>query len=44
MVTVQIRMTEQQLKFIDRLARKGIYEGRCSAVRDAARRYITKRA
>ena len=38
METVQIRLTEKQIKNIDVLVRKGIYPNRSEAVRDAVRR------
>lgn len=40
METVQIRLTEKQLKNIDILVRKGVYPNRSEAVRDAVRRLV----
>jgi len=38
METIQIRLTEQQVKGLDRLVKTGIYASRGEAVRDAVRR------
>lgn len=38
METVQIRLTEKQIKNIDVLVRRGIYPNRSEAVRDAVRK------
>jgi len=38
METMQIRLTERQIKTIDVLVRKGIYPNRSEAVRDAVRK------
>jgi len=38
METVQIRLTEKQIKNIDVLVRRGVYPNRSEAVRDAVRK------
>ena len=38
METVQIRLTEKQIRVIDVLVRKGVYPNRSEAVRDAVRK------
>jgi len=38
METVQIRLTEKQIKNIDVMVRKGVYPNRSEAVRDAVRK------
>ena len=38
MSTVQIRLTETQLKEIDGLVKEGVYPNRSEAVRDAVRK------
>ena len=40
MNTVQIRLTEKQVKNIDVLVKKGIYPNRSEAVRDAVRKLV----
>lgn len=40
METVQIRLTEKQIKSIDGLVRKGVYPNRSEAVRDAVRKLV----
>ncbi len=40
METVQIRLTEKQIKSIDVLVRRGIYPNRSEAVRDAVRQLV----
>ena len=40
MMTVQIRLTEKQLRTIDHLVRKGVYPNRSEAVRDAVRSLV----
>ncbi len=40
METVQIRLTEKQIKNIEVLVKKGIYPNRSEAVRDAVRRLV----
>ncbi len=40
MQTMQIRLTEKQLKTVDVLIRKGVYPNRSEAVRDAVRRLV----
>jgi len=40
METVQIRLTEKQLRHLDVLVRKGIYPNRSEAVRDAVRKLV----
>jgi len=40
METVQIRLTEKQIKNIEILVKKGIYPNRSEAVRDAVRRLV----
>lgn len=38
METVQIRLTEKQIKVVDVLVRKGVYPNRSEAIRDAVRK------
>jgi len=38
MATVQIRLTDNQLREIDGLVQKGVYPNRSEAVRDAVRK------
>ncbi len=40
MQTMQIRLTEKQIKRVDALVKKGIYPNRSEAVRDAVRRLV----
>jgi len=40
MSTVQIRLTEKQIKVLDLFVRKGTYPNRSEAVRDAVRKLI----
>ena len=40
METVQIRLTEKQLKNLDVLVKKGTYPNRSEAVRDAVRKLV----
>lgn len=40
METVQIRLTEKQIKNIETLVKKGVYPNRSEAVRDAVRRLV----
>ena len=40
MMTVQIRLTERQLKAIDVLVKRGVYPNRSEAVRDAVRSLV----
>ncbi len=40
METVQIRLTEKQIRNIEGLVKKGIYPNRSEAVRDAVRRLV----
>lgn len=40
METVQIRLTDKQIKNIDVLVRKGVYPNRSEAVRDAVRKLV----
>jgi len=40
METVQIRLTEKQIKNIEVLVKKGVYPNRSEAVRDAVRRLV----
>ena len=40
MATVQIRLTEKQIKLIDALIRKGTYPNRSEAVRDSVRKLV----
>ena len=42
MMTVQIRLTEKQLKSIDQLVKKGVYPNRSEAVRDAVRTLVNE--
>jgi Arc/MetJ-type ribon-helix-helix transcriptional regulator len=38
METVQIRLTEKQIRIVDTLIRKGVYPNRSEAIRDAVRK------
>ena len=40
MSTVQIRLTEKQIKSLDAYVRRGLYPNRSEAVRDAVRKLI----
>jgi Arc/MetJ-type ribon-helix-helix transcriptional regulator len=40
MMTIQIRLTKEQITDIDKLINKGIYPNRSEAIRDAVRRLI----
>ena len=40
METVQIRLTEKQIRSIDTLVKKGVYPNRSEAVRDAVRKLV----
>ncbi len=40
METVQIRLTEKQIRYIDVLVRRGVYPNRSEAVRDAVRKLL----
>jgi Arc/MetJ-type ribon-helix-helix transcriptional regulator len=40
METVQIRLTEKQIKNIESLVKKGVYPNRSEAVRDAVRKLV----
>ena len=40
METVQIRLTDKQIKNIEGLVKKGVYPNRSEAVRDAVRRLV----
>ena len=40
MTTVQIRLTEKQIKNIDKLVKNGIYPSRSEAIRDSVRKLI----
>jgi len=40
METIQIRLTEKQIKSIDTLVKRGIYPNRSEAVRDAVRKLV----
>jgi len=42
MNTIQIRLTKEQIKKIDKIIRKGYYPSRSEAVRDATRKLIEK--
>jgi len=44
METVQIRLTEKQIKSIDLLIKKGIYPNRSEAIRDAVRKLMHERS
>ena len=41
MFTVQIRLTEKQIKSIDVFVRRGVYPNRSEAVRDAVRKLVS---
>ena len=40
METVQIRLTDKQIRSIDTLVKKGVYPNRSEAVRDAVRKRV----
>ena len=40
METIQIRLTEKQIKNIDHLVKRGVYPNRSEAVRDAVRKLV----
>jgi Arc/MetJ-type ribon-helix-helix transcriptional regulator len=40
METIQIRLTEKQIKAIGTLVKRGVYPNRSEAVRDAVRRLV----
>ena len=40
METVQIRLTEKQIRNIETLVKKGVYPNRSEAVRDAVRKLV----
>ncbi|MBI4019003.1 MAG: ribbon-helix-helix protein, CopG family [Candidatus Aenigmarchaeota archaeon] len=40
MATVQIRLTEKQIKQIDELVEQGVYPNRSETVRDAVRKLV----
>ncbi len=40
METVQIRLTDKQIRNIETLVKKGVYPNRSEAVRDAVRRLV----
>ena len=42
MSTVQIRLTEKQIRLIDVLVKKGTYPNRSEAVRDAVRKLVNE--
>jgi len=42
METVQIRLTEDLIKMVDRLVERGIYSSRSEAVRDAVRKLVVE--
>ena len=44
METVQIRLTDKQIKNIESLVKKGVYPNRSEAVRDAVRRLVEEAA
>lgn len=44
METVQIRLTDKQIKNIEVLVKKGVYPNRSEAVRDAVRRLVEEAA
>ena len=41
METVQIRLTDKQIRSIDSLVKKGVYPNRSEAVRDAVRKLVS---
>lgn len=43
MFTVQIRLTEKQIKSIDVFVRRGVYPNRSEAVRDAVRKLVSEK-
>ena len=44
METVQIRLTEKQIRNIENLVKKGVYPNRSEAVRDAVRKLVDEAA
>ncbi len=44
METVQIRLTDKQIKNIETLVKKGVYPNRSEAVRDAVRKLVEEAA
>ncbi|KHO48362.1 MAG: hypothetical protein QT00_C0001G0380 [archaeon GW2011_AR5] len=44
METVQIRLTDKQIRNIETLVKKGVYPNRSEAVRDAVRRLVEEAA
>jgi len=42
METVQIRLTEKQIRNIDVLVKRGVYPNRSEAVRDAVRKLVNE--
>jgi len=42
METVQIRLTEKQIRNIDVLVKKGVYPNRSETVRDAVRKLVNE--
>jgi len=42
METVQIRLTEDLIRMVDRLVERGIYSSRSEAVRDAVRKLVVE--
>lgn len=40
MFTVQIRLTQKQIKMVDELVASGVYPNRSEAIRDAVRQLI----
>ena len=44
METVQIRLTDKQIKNIETLVKKGVYPNRSEAVRDAVRKLVDEAA
>ena len=43
METVQIRLTEKQIRSIDAFVKRGVYPNRSEAVRDAVRKLVTEK-
>lgn len=43
MKTIQIRLTEEQIREIDKLINKGIYPSRSESIRDCVRRSINSK-
>jgi Arc/MetJ-type ribon-helix-helix transcriptional regulator len=42
METMQIRLTDRQIKTLDVLVKKGVYPSRSEAVRDAVRKLVNE--